>query len=428
MPACPRLPKPKIPERTAGVLGLLLLALAIVPAGSFAQANYVARFKMEKSKYLVGEPVFCNFTIRNTGTQDFVFSYRLPSRAPNRKLESEPNFTITASDGHGLTDPAPRPCGGAQGTVVYGSVTLPPGGTHTERWLLDQWARFTRPGKYRVHAERHLPLKSVDEATHQASSKPAAYALAIDDLTFEISPSTGAERRAALLPYRRALFHPDSDNFAEAFLVAVTLPQPLFLERLQALARAPVKEHRWDRQQALEGMARLGTPAAWQDILNIARDGQRDEALRAYAILLVGERADPGSLPAMIRLLASAPVSLRDDILRALGFFRDERANQLLFEKLHSANASDRVNAILGLRNLESKETIPALLAMLKDPDAQVRQVANFALQSLTGEKFRLSDSPGRSESAAVAKKWHDWWLKHEAGFEPVHQPACHDW
>lgn len=412
----------------AGILAPLLLAVTLLPAPGFAQADYVARFRMEKSTYLLGEPVFCYFVIRNTGTQSFVFSYRLPSRAPNRELEAEPNFKVTASDGHEVADPAPRPCGGAQGTVVYGSVTLPPGGTHTERWLLNQWARFTQPGKYRVHAERHLPLKSVNAATNQVSAKPAAYALALNDLTFELSPSTEPQRRAALEPYRQALSHPDSDAFPEAFLVAVTLPRPLFLPRLQALARAPVKEHRWDRQQAMEGLARLGTPEAWQDILNIARDAQQDETLRAYAILLVGEKADADSLPAMMHLFSTAPPSLRDDILRALGFFRDPRANQLLFEQLHSPRASDRVSAILGLRNLESKDAIPALLAMLKDPDAQVRQVANFALQSLTGEKFPLSDNPSRAESAEVDQKWHDWWLKREAGFEPVHQPACHDW
>jgi hypothetical protein len=402
------------------------LALGSKPA--WAQANYVARFKMEKSSYILGEPIFCAFTIRNTGTQTLLFSYRFPSRAANRDLPQEPRFSIREAIGRAPSDPAPHPCGGAKGSVVYGTVTLPPGRVHTERWLLNQWARLTRPGKYRVHAERRLPLKIVDSTTNAVSPQPVAYALALDNLTIEITPSTPAQRRAALEPYAKLLTAPDSRGFAEAFLVATTLPQSFFMDRLALLAAAPEKEHRWHRDEALEGLARLGTRPAWDDILAIARNDKLDDAQRAYAILLLGERADPKMLPAMIRMLSSVPASLRDDVLRALGFFRNPRATQVLFDHLHSSSASDRVNAILGLRNLETKDAVPALLAMLDDPDDQVRQVANFALQGLTGEKFKPPAASSGKEVAALARQWHDWWLKHEASFEPVRQPACHDW
>lgn len=405
-----------------------LLAFVLLPCAGFGQLNYVTRFKLEKQRYLLGEPVFCDFVIQNTGTETFLFSYRVPTRAPNRELEPEPEFTIKNDAGRVLPDPAPRPCGGAKGSVVYGSVTLPPGGTHTERWLLDQWGRLARPGKYHLRARRRLPLKSVDAATNAVSQQPAAYALALNELSFEVVPSTPAERRAAFEPYAKSLSHPDADGFSVAFVAATTLPQPFFLEKLHALARAPAKEHRWDREQALEGLARLGSPEAWESIRGIAQDAGVDESLRAYAILLLGEKADTTSLTALVRMLSQAPGSLRDDILRALGFFHTPPAARILFEQLHSQRSSDRVNAILGLRNLESKDAIPALLAMLDDPDAPVRQVANFALQSLTGEKFSLSASPTRQESAQVAKEWHDWWRTHEAGFVPIHQPACHDW
>jgi hypothetical protein len=414
----------------AGARALTILGLALVfaPRAARAQASYVARFKMEKSSYRLGEPVFCQFTIRNTGTQTLLFSYRFPSRAANRDLPQEPRFSIKRAAGRSPADPAPHPCGGAKGSVVYGTVTLPPGRAHTERWLLDQWARFTRPGKYRVHAERRLPLKIVDSATNAVSPQPVAYALALDNLTFVITPSTTAQRRAALEPYAKLLAAPDSRGFAEAFLVATTLPQSFLMDRLAQLAAAPEKEHRWDCAAALEGLARLGTRPAWEVILAIARNDKLEDAQRAYAILLLGERADPKMIPAMIHMLSSVPVSLRDDVLRALGFFHDPRASQVLFDHLHSSNASERVNAILGLRNLETKDAVPALLAMLDDPDEQVRQVANFALQSLTGEKFKTPATTTGKEAGALAKQWHDWWLKHEGRFQPVRQPACHDW
>lgn len=426
-----RTPRALLPITALRACLFSFLAWALVPCSSLAQLNYVASYKLEKEKYLLGEPVFCDFVIRNTGTQTLLFSYRFPSRASS-ELEQEPHFSIKDSRGRALPDPAPRPCGGAKGSVVYGTVTLPSGSVHTERWLLDQWAKFSRPGKYQVRAERRLPLKSVNAATNEVSRHPVAYALAVDDLAFDVEPSNPAQRRAALEPYAKLLSNPAAEGFAEAFLVATTLPQPFFMERLAALAAAPPKEHRWDRERALEGLARLGTRSAWEAIFDVARNPKLDESLRSYAILLVGERADPAFVPAMIHLFSTAPAFLRDDILRALGFFRDPRANQVLFEQLHSSLSSDRAGAILGLRNLESKEAVPALLAMLDDRDAQVREVANFALRSLTGEKTvetpRRGVSTSREESMRVAREWHDWWLKHEAGFEPARQPPCHDW
>ncbi len=405
-----------------------LTVILLIPRTMFTQVNYVARFKLERQTYHQGEPIFCDFIIQNTGAETILFSYRFPSRAANRELEQEPEFTIKDVRGRTAADPAPRPCGGAKGSVVYGTVTLPPGGTHTERWLLNQWARFTRPGKYNLRARRRLPLRSVNASTNEVSKQPVAFALALNELSFDIVPATGAQLHTAFEPHARALATPDAEGFAEAFLVAVTLPQPFFLERLAALARASAKEHLWDPEQALEGLARLGTRAAWHAILGIAQDPKADESQRAYAVLLLGERADPAFLTPLIRLISAAPEGLRDDILRALGFFDDPRANQALFKQLHSPRANDRVNAILGLRNLESKDTIPALLAMLKDPEAQVRQVANFALQSLTGHKVALSPTATREESEQAATSWHDWWGKHEANFVPVRQPACHDW
>lgn len=405
-----------------------LTATLLIPRAVFTQVNYVARFKLEKQTYHQGEPIFCDFVIQNTGAETILFSYRFPSRAANRELEQEPEFTIKDLRGRELADPAPRPCGGARGSVVYGTVTLPPGGTHTERWLLNQWARFARPGKYNLRARRRLPLRSVNGATNEVSKQPVAFALALNELAFDVATASSSQLRTTFGPYARALSTPDAESFTEAFLVAITLPQPFFIERLAALARAPAKEHRWDPEQALEGLARLGTRAAWHAILGIAQDPKADESQRAYAVLLLGEKADPAFLSPLIRLLSAAPEALRDDILRALGFFNDPRANQALFKQLHSPRANDRVNAILGLRNLESKDAIPALLAMLNDPEAQVRQVANFALQSLTGQRVQLSPTASREESERAARSWHDWWGKHEASFVPARQPACHDW
>ncbi len=431
-------------RKLAHIFFLSSLSLLIFPSACLGQVNYVSRFSLEKEEFLLGEPIFCTYSIQNTGTRPFAFSYRLPRRVLNRDLEQEPRFRVTDSTGQSLPDPAPKPCGGAKGSVVYGSVSLPPGQTHTERWLLNEWARFSVSGRYRVRAERRLPLLALDPATGRAAEHAAAFAMAINELTFEVRPATDAELDRVFQPYAKMLDERRDSNLAEAFLVATTLPRPLFLPQLAAMARVPADEPAragWDRRQALEGLARLGTPAAWESIAKVARGevfardapqpnpGSRgDAALRAYAVLLLGEKADKAFLPVLLDTIASAPEEIRGDVLRSLGFFHDPRANQVLFDKLHAASPADRVNAILGLKNLESKDAVPALLAMLNDPEAQVRQVANFALEGLTGQKTKLSAKASREESARVAERWHAWWREKGGSFAPVHQTLCHDW
>jgi len=422
------------------LLGLVLLgsALLAVPAPGSAQVSYVARFTVGKRTFLVGEPIFCTFTIQNTGSAVFSFSYRTPTRLLNPELESEPRFSIRDSAGRPVEDPAPRPCGGEKGSAVYGSVRLPPGQTHTERWLLNQWARFSRPGRYSVRAERRLPLFALDPKQQEFSDHPAAFSLAINELTLELTDATAAELQSRFDPYLKILDQPSSPSFPEAAMTVTTLPEPFMLNQLVKLANAPARDRRSDRMQALEGLARLGTAPAWEAILKIALGegktastpaaASKDDPWRAYAILLLGEKGDATFLPPLLELLSRSPGNLRGEILRALGLFRDPRANQVLFENLRSPDPNDRVSAILGLRNLEDKDSIPALIAMLNDSDAQVRQVAHFALQRLTGKAIRLAPSATPAESSRVGQQWHAWWRENGGQFVLVHQPPCQDW
>jgi len=438
----PKYPAWFVRMRQLLLTGFLLACLfgLTVPHAGVAQVSYVARFSMEKPTYLAGEPVFCKFTIQNTGAQVFSFSYRTPSRVTNPELEAEPRFSIRDQQGRSLPDSAPKPCGGAKGTTVYGTVRLPPGQTHAERWLLNQWARFTSPGRYRVRAERRLPLLVFDASKQDFSGPPAAYALALNELKLEIAPSTSDQLQKAFGPYLKTLEKPAGPEAGEALLVLATLPQPFALERLAALAHAFTGERGLDRQQALVGLARLGTREAWQEILKVARgtDGgvapsnaatkPVDDSLRAYAVLLLGEKGDAAFVPTLLEMLPTASETLRGEILRSLGVFNDPRANQALFETLRSPNANDRVNSILGLRNLGSKDVIPALIATLSDPEAQVRQVGNFALQGLTGQKIVLPPNASPAASQRTAEQWHAWWREHGANFAPVPPPSCRDW
>jgi HEAT repeat protein len=417
----------------------MLWAMGFSLSPATAQVNYSVHFEMDKAKYLLGEPIFCRFVIRNTGSKGFAFRYRTPTRALSTDYDQEPRFVVTNAGGARLPDPGPRPCGSPQGTTVYGYVTLPPGKTHTERWLLNQWAVFAAPGTYHVRAERRLALLAVDGLSGKFADKPAAFALAIDELTAEVAPSTPADVKAAFQPYLQAVKDAKDPNPAEAVVVLTSLPQAFFLDRLVTMASA-AKPERWDRRDAVDGLARLNTPASWQEILKLfqspdpAAAGSKsapvsDESpVQSYALLLLAERGDPAFVPPLLASLAKSADPMRGDILRALGFFRDARANQALFDNLHSAQVTDRMNAVLGLKNLGTKEVVPALLAALNDRDPQVRQVASFALEGVTGYRVAVSTSPSAEEWQRVVGRWHAWWQEHAGSFNPPRPAACHDW
>lgn len=419
--------------------GLLTVATS---ATALAQADYTVRFEMEKPQYLLGEPVFCRFVIRNTGTKVFAFRYRTPTRALGTDYDQEPRFQVTNGRGVRLRDPGRRPCGSPQGTAVYGSVTLPPGQTHTESWLLNQWTAFTAPGRYHVHAQRRLALRAPGAGVGELSDKTLAFAQAIDELTVVIVKSTPEQIEAAYRPYLDVVANPQATNPGQAVVVLTSLPQPFFLDRLAALAN-PGNPDRWDRRDVLDGLARLNTPASWAEILKRFREpdspaasvaskeatpaGEVEGPLRAYAMLLLAEKSDASFVPTFLAVLGKSSDPMRGDVLRSLGFFHDPRVSQALFDNLHSAQVTDRMNAILGLKTMGGKEVIPAILTALNDPEPQVQQVANFALEGLTGHKVAAaaSQSPG---SPRLGRAWHAWWQANAAIFSPSKPVPCHDW
>jgi hypothetical protein len=319
-------------------------------------------------------------------------------------------------------------------------VTLPPGQTHTERWLLNQWARFSAPGQYHVHAERRLALWEPGPQVGDLSGKALAFALAIDNLNVTVVHSTPAQVEAAYQPYLDAVKNPKDPNSAEAVVVLTSLPQPFFLAQLSTMAD-PGHPGRWDRRDVLDGLARLNTPASWQEILKrfqtpdaAAHDETGDQSanaedpLRSYALLLLAEKSDPAFVPTFLAILAKSQEPLRGEILRALGFFHDTRASQVLYDNLHSTQVTDRMNAVLGLKTLGGKEVIPALIASLDDPQLQVRQVANFSLEGLTGHKVSDDLAVSQVDADHLKTGWDSWWRESAGSFSPTAPTPCHDW
>ena len=105
--------KPTVRRAARCILQLILLSLAVgwCSPRVLAQVSYSVHMEMEKPTYLLGEPIFCRFVIRNTGSTLFAFHYRTPTRALTSDYNQEPRFLVSDARGQRLPDPGPRPCG-----------------------------------------------------------------------------------------------------------------------------------------------------------------------------------------------------------------------------------------------------------------------------------------------------------------------------
>ncbi len=405
---------------------LPVLLFGLLPAGEAQSVLYTARFYLERDRYLAGEPIFSVFEIKNDGPGIFQFAYRVPSRAAGEGLEKEPTFRIRTAEGELLPDVFDRRCPGAQGSVVYGIVRLSPGQAHRERWLLNEWADLTVPGRYRVGAERRLPLHGYDRAKAEFTEKPVAFARALSRLELEVveSQSTPEGLREAMQPYRSALKEDDGVRREEAVLAVSKLPQPFLLDDLAELTRETGPTSRQVRLRGLEGLARLGTREAWRAVSRVAYEAG-DPATQSRAIRLLAEHGGPRHLQWLLDLVPDSNARVRAVVIQGLGAFQEPRAFQALFKYLHAEEAENRVGALLGLRDMRRKESIPSMIAMLHDPDARVRQVANFALTELTGRKVTYPAPTTADAARRAADEWKVWWQENHRSFSPPPSPDC---
>ena len=130
------------------------------------------------------------------------------------------------------------------------------------------------------------------------------------------------------------------------------------------------------RRTAVESLGKIGDPQATDSILRLSRD---PSALVREAAMIALGRLKPPATAAVVLLLAQAledPVeSVRQAAIVATGEI--EPGSQLLepiVSLLRSSDTAIRRAAARSLLQVDSSQSIPALIAAGHDPDAEVRQ------------------------------------------------------
>jgi HEAT repeat protein len=171
------------------------------------------------------------------------------------------------------------------------------------------------------------------------------------------------------------------------------------VDPLFAILRRPHKKDD-DLQKAAGGaLGKIGAPAV--DRLLAALD-DKDDFVRTYAAVGLGESKDARAIPALVRHLGDEygeSSSLQFEVGQALNKIGPQGVTAVL-DAAKNGNERTRSGAVNALGNSSDPRALPALLQLLHDKSHEVRSSVGFFLAFMS-----LDDSAHKYLSEAVQKK-----------------------
>ena len=162
---------------------------------------------------------------------------------------------------------------------------------------------------------------------------------------------------------------------------------------------------------AINGLAAASQQKAISELIGIAKGN--DPMARLAAIEALGGVPDPGVRTALRALLSGGDPGTRVAALGAVMRQRDEGAVDTILEKcMKDEEWSVRASAIQALAKIRTAKSIPNLIAAYENEVGRLRDDAQDALESLTGQSF---GSPAA---------WKSWWEKNQSFTPPESQPS----
>jgi HEAT repeat protein len=373
-----------------------LLAGLLWPTFIRGQA-LAGRFYAEKQSFFVGEPVFIDFEITNTGDQPAWIDQRMGEPC----IEPDP-IEVEGAKHQGFGWDTSFGCfGGVAGSCAGGATELKPGEERTARIFLSAGFRLDHAGTYQVHARRSLP-------TYPSGEIYALRAAATEEFSsdFQITLVQGSEGelKAAFQPYVEDASTPDEGDHWLA-VWAINEMAPAFLEDLiLKLAEMPNRANP-------RALLRLNTLRSKQKLAELA-EKSNDAALQQGAIQALAETRDRSYLPVLTRIAGKSTDGNRDFAIWGAGLFGED-AIPLLVSMLSNPDVDARVAAVRGLGLTTSCSAVSILIAALQNSDEAVQREAPLSLAELTHRSI-TKEPWNEPPSADESRRWHNWWLKNE--------------
>lgn len=347
-----------------------------------AVAQLTAEFSLEKIAFAPDEPVFLYLKLSNTG----------PNTIQVFPADQEQPFCSGNSIKVTLDPPPTSSCPNLRysGCNINGPVPIPtpllPGDSKIQRFLLNYNNEISSPGDYRVDATH------VDFQNHSAKNIHSVFYFRVD----ENAPAFPADE---LQPWVDQLRSPLQEKRLEAArtlasLAPVSLQGTLlgFADNPEFRGYAPLAFHRLNTPRSIRAMADLmkaSAPGTFEH-MEAARYLAQTNDQQWYPLLLdaAEKNARISSYPAYAAELG------RSKMLPVL----DSLAK----------NPNSRLQAVMAMGSTESRQAIPTLLELLKDPDIGTSDRASYSLKLLTHRTAR-SNWPNFDRQAEYMK-WSKWW------------------
>lgn len=377
---------------------LWLASLSFVLAGA-AVAQVEGRLYLDKTNYLVGEPIYLNLELANKGNEPVRFfsgsSYSFCS-----------GYEIDVSTG---PPPPNQSClGGEAGSCIASEWTLAPGEIRKDKVLVNFEHDLSKPGQYTVHATRTLRYGSPNESLpNMADDAQVKIEAAI-----EIQVAIGSDEALVPMfqPFLADLSSKIEKRQIEAARVIGSLA-PAFLEdTILSMVNSP-----GTRPYALIGLRHLNTARSRARLASFVQDTPDYSYDKEQAIKDLSEMGDTEYFPL---LLAEAkkwePNQARDYVLAAarLG---GEAAMPYVVSLFGSSEPFSRGNALMALPETGSPQAVPFLIEALKDPNTDFGRLASLGLIQLTHRSpFEDGRIWGESPSAEY-RDWTRWWSTHSS-------------
>lgn len=386
--------------RMARTLIILVLFVRFAPSALGQNQALVGRFYPEKQKYLVGEPIFIDFEIVNTGEKPVWIDGRmgLPCIAPDP-------ITVVGAKYHGFGSDSSLGCfGGVAGSCSGNDIELKSEETHTDRIFLSALFQLDHVGVYQVQARRRVPV----HLSGQKSVSPLTQSQDIRDFSSDIQitlvKGSEEELRQAFQPYVRDMDSSDSLVQSQA-IEAITEMAPPFLEDvILKLADLPNRA-----APAASALGRLNTARAKQRLVEMAEHSPQ----RQSAIVGLAKTRDRAYLPVLIRISNETADGDRALAIQSAGLIGGDDSIPFLVSVLHDRDANMRVAALRGLGITASQSAVPVLIDDLQDQDEQIFREATQSLAELTHHS--ITHEPwAEKPSPAAYGQWHDWWLRNK--------------
>jgi HEAT repeat protein len=372
---------------------LVLSAVLLFAPWSVAQ-TVEGHFYAEKSKYLVGEPIFVILKIVNTGKRPVWLSFK-DNDTTCQPIKLEVPGAKSASENWGC---------GIAGDCGRGSAGILPGGVDLTRHLLNHDFLLDQPGKYHVRGTARIGVRDSDRY-----DSPEISEVEVSN-TFEIALVEGkeSELRAALAPLVGQLNSQDFKARAEAVAAITDMAPPFMDDVLIDLSKTTYA------YAAIQGLRKANTVKTRQALADLADHGP-DSSIRMEALRNLARTGDRSYLPVLVRVMKTAQdPDTKTVAAEAAGDLGGTQATPELLPFVAMAEARTRLAGTVGLGHTADRTAVPVLIRLLLDSDSSVRENAANGLFLLTHRSVLSGNAMAHMKDPQAGitayQHWSHWW------------------